>query len=74
MSSAAEYRQIATMLRAKALAGGGVVQYQFNGKSVRVETVNDMIKAAAECDRMADLIDGVGRAKLSPVRHVWRRG
>ena len=74
MTAAQEYRQIASMLRAKAAAGGGVIQYTFNGKTVRVESIKDMLEAAKACDQQAALLEGYGRSPLQSSRVVFRRG
>jgi len=73
MEQAAEYRQIASALRAQALAGGGVVQYTFNGKSVRRETIKDLLAASKELDEAAAILEGYGRASLAPTRLIWSR-
>lgn len=69
---AAEYRQIASALRAQALAGGGVVQYTFNGKTLRRETVKDLLAAAKELDAEAAMLEGLGRGQFAPTNLVWR--
>lgn len=70
---AEEYRRIAAKLRAQASSGGGVVEYTFNGKRIRKESIKDLISGAIECDRQADLLEGYYGADLSPTRLIWRR-
>lgn len=74
MTAAQEYRQIASMLRAKAASGGGIVQYTFNGKTIRCESIKDLLEAAKACDEQAAILEGYGRAALAPSRLVYRRG
>lgn len=72
-TTAAEYRQLAATLRAQAAAGGGMVSYQFGQKRVQRESIKDLLAAAAECDRLADDLDGVGSEALGASVLVWRR-
>ena len=70
---APEFRTIASQLRAQAAAGGGVVEYSFNNKRVRKESIKDLLAAAADLDRQADILEGYYRADLSSTQLVWRR-
>ena len=72
--TAAEYRNLARHLRAQAQKGGGVVQYMWNGKMVRRESIKDLLAAAEDMDAKADRLEGLTRGALRPVRLVARRG
>jgi len=70
--SAAEYRNLARTLRAQAAKGGGVIQYMWNGKMIRRESVKDLLDAAEQADQRADRLEGLTRGALRPVRLVVR--
>ena len=68
-----ELRAIASELRRIASTGGGVVEWTFNGKRVRKESVVDLLEEARKLEREADILDGYFGANLTSTQLIWRR-